>query len=120
MKLEGVGTTNAVNLYLALGCEAIGTFKRRRDAAACIGVTPIKYSSGGTVKLGSIGKYTKNIILRSQLICDAVATIRHVVNQEAKTQKDIWLKALVERRGKKCVAVALANKTIRTAFAMLT
>ncbi len=49
-----------------------------------------------------------------------MAKIRHVVKREAKTQKDVWLKALVERRGKKCAAVALANKTIRTAYAMLT
>ncbi len=26
---------------------------------------------------------------------------------------------LIERKGKKCAAVALANKTVRTAFAML-
>ncbi len=32
---------------------------------------------------------------------------------------DVWLKGLVERRGKKCAAVALANKTVRTAYAML-
>jgi len=49
-----------------------------------------------------------------------MATIRHIVKREAKTQKEVWLKALVERRGKKCAAVALANKTVRTAFAMLT
>ena len=49
-----------------------------------------------------------------------MATIRHVVKREAKTKKDVWLKALIERRGKKCAAVALANKTVRTAFAMLT
>jgi hypothetical protein len=72
------------------------------------------------VKAGTIGKYTKNSLLRSQLICGAMATIRHVVKREAKTQKDVWLKALVERRGKKCAAVALANKTVRTAYAMLT
>jgi len=36
------------------------------------------------------------------------------------TKKDVWIQALVERRGKECAAVALANKTVRTAFAMLT
>jgi transposase len=120
LKLEGVGTVNAINLYLAIGCAEIGTFSKGRDVSACIGVTPIQYSSGGTVKLGSIGKYTKNSLLRSQLICGAMATIRHVVKREAKTQKDVWLKALVARRGKKCATVALANKTVRTAYAMLT
>jgi len=31
-----------------------------------------------------------------------------------------WIQALVARRGKRCAAVALANKTLRTAFVMLT
>jgi hypothetical protein len=31
----------------------------------------------------------------------------------------MWLMGVMERKGKKCVAAALANKTVRTAFAML-
>ncbi len=120
MKLEGVGAMNAINLYIALGCAEIGTFSKGKDASACIGLTPIQHSSGGMVKLGSIGKFTKNSILRSQLICGATAAVQHAVKRKAKTQKDAWIQGLVERRGKKCAAVALANKTVRTAFAMLT
>ncbi len=120
LKLEGVGPMNAINLYLALGCWDIGVFNKGKDASACIGLTPIQHSSGGLVKLGSIGKHSKNSMLRSQLICGAMAAVTQAVNREAKTKKDVWLKGLVERRGKKCAAVALANKTVRTAFAMLT
>ncbi|NNG45130.1 IS110 family transposase [Pseudoalteromonas sp. NEC-BIFX-2020_002] len=119
MRLEGVGAMNAINLYIALGCSEIGTFSKGKDAAACIGVTPIQHSSGGTVALGSIGK-SKNSILRSQLICGATAVVQHAVKRKAKTKKDLWIQGLVERRGKKCAAVALANKTVRTAFSMLT
>lgn len=118
MKLEGVGAMNAINLYIALGCADIGYFSKGKDAAACIGVTPIQHSSGGTVTLGTIGK-SKNSILRSQLICGATAAVQHAVKRKAKTKKDLWIQGLVERRGKKCAAVALANKTVRTAFAML-
>lgn len=85
LKLEGVGMTNAVNLYFALGFAEIGKFKRGRDTAVCIGFTPIQKSSGEKVKLGLIGKYTKNSILKSQLIYGAMATICHVVKGEAKT-----------------------------------
>ena len=120
LKLEGVGTMNAINLYLALGCAELGVFNKGKDASACIGLTPIQHSSGGVVKLGSIGKHCKNSILRSQLVCGAMAAVSQVVKREAKTKKDVWIKGLVERRGKKCAAVALANKTVRTAFAMLT
>jgi transposase len=120
LKLEGVGTMNAINLYLALGCAELGEFTKGKYASACIGLTPIQHSSGGGVKLGSIGKHCKNSILRSQLVCGAMAAVSQAVKREAKTKKDVWIKGLVERRGKKCAAVALANKTVRTAFAMLT
>jgi len=120
LKLEGVGTLNAINLYIALGCAELGVFEKGKEASACIGLTPIQYSSGGKAKLGSIGKYVKNSVLRSQLITGAMSAVSHAVKREAKTQKDVWIKGLVSRRGKKCAAVALANKTVRTAYAMLT
>ncbi|CAK2518464.1 transposase [Vibrio crassostreae] len=120
LKIEGVGTLNAINLYIALGCAEIGSFTKGKDAAACIGLTPIQHSSGGKSKIGSIGRRTKNTILRSQLITGAMSIVNHLGNRTAKTKKEIWLKALIERRGKKCAAVALANKNVRTAFALLT
>jgi hypothetical protein len=71
-------------------------------------------------KLGTIGKQCRNSMLRAQLIGGAMSVVRQIVKREAKTKKEMWLKALAERRGNKCAAVALANKTVRTAFAMLT
>ena len=120
LQLEGVGPINAVNLYIALGCAELGTFNKGKNASACIGLTPIQHSSGGKVILGTIGKKSKNSLLRSQLITGAMAVVVQVGKREARTQKEVWLKALIERRGKKCAAVALANKTVRTALAMLT
>lgn len=119
LKLEGVGVINAVNLYVALGCADLGSFHKGKDASACIGLTPIQHTSGGKVKHGSIGRYVKNSLLRSQLITGAMAAVTQVCKREAVTQKDLWLQQLVARRGKKVAAVALANKTVRTAFAML-
>ena len=120
LALEGVGPMNAINLYISLGCSEIGLFKKGRDAAACIGVTPIQHSSGGKVKLGSVGKYVKNNNIRSCLVSGAMAAVNQATRRKAKTKKDLWIQQLVERRGKRCAAVALANKTVRTAFAMLT
>ena len=118
MKLEGVSTLNAVNLYLLLGTDDTVVFQSGREAAACMGVTPRQYSSGGTIKLGSIGK-VKNTLARSYLISGAMSVVRQVIHREAKTTKERWLKELIERRGNKCAAVALANKTVRTAYALL-
>ena len=118
LKIEGIGKLNAIHLYVGLSTDELGQFKVGKDAAACIGLTPLQHSSGGKVKLGSIGK-RKNTSLRSLLITGAMSVVQQVVKREPKTKKEAWLKALIERRGKKCAAVALANKNVRTAFALL-
>ncbi len=120
LALEGVSTINAVNLYIALGCGEAGSFVTGRDASACIGLTPLQHSSGGKTKIGSINKRVRNIALRSYLVSGAMAVIIQLDKRDPRTKKESWLKQLMERRGKKCAAVALANKTVRTAFAMLT
>lgn len=119
MKLEGVGIINAINLYITFSTSELGIFKDGKAAAACIGLTPLQHSSGGKTKLGSIGKQVKNSMLRSQLVTGAFTYINQVSRREARSQKDVLLQSLIERRGKKCASVALANKTVRTAFAML-
>jgi len=118
LKIEGIGKLNAIHLYIGLSTDELGQFKAGKDAAACIGLTPLQHSSGGKVKLGTIGR-RKNTSLRSLLITGAMSVVQQVVKREAKTSKEVWLKALIERRGKKCAAVALANKNVRTAFALL-
>jgi len=65
LKLEGVITVNAVKLCITLGCAELGSFSKGKNASACIGLTPLTYSSGGQTKIGSIGKYVKNGALRS-------------------------------------------------------
>jgi transposase len=117
MKIEGVGIINALGLYIEMGDAT--HFKNGRSAAACIGVTPKQHSSGGKVKLGSIGKYCGNQRLRSSLITGAHSVIQAIEKRGVRNEKERWLKNIVERRGKGRAAVALANKTVRTAWAML-
>lgn len=118
--LEGVSVINAVNLYIELGCGDAGFFRTGQDASACIGLTPLQHSTGGKARIGSISKRVKNSSLRSYLVSGAMAVVNQVSRREPRTAKEQWLKQLIERRGKRCAAVALANKTVRTAFAMLT
>ena len=120
IKLEGVGPINAINLYLAIGCSDSAIYTQGKDVSACIGLTPVQHSSGGKTKLGGISNNVRNRIMRSQLVTGAFTFVNSISKKEAKTEKEIWLKNLIERRGKKCAAVALANKTVRTAFSMLT
>ena len=66
-----------------------------------------------------ISKHIANKGLRANLIQGALAKAKVVAKKEPDTPKDVWLKALIERRGLRRAAVALANKTVRTAWAML-
>jgi transposase len=117
MQLEGVGPMNALGLYVALGDGS--SFKNGRCAAACIGVTPKQSSSGGVVHMKGIGKKTGCKRLRSSLIQGAQAVISALDKRPPRTEKERWLRSMIERRGRGRAAVALANKTVRTAWAML-
>ena len=57
--------------------------------------------------------------LRSSLIIGAWAAVRQLMKREPRTEKERWLKQLIERRGPGRAVVALVNKNIRTAWAML-
>lgn len=59
-------------------------------------------------------------MLRSQLVTGAFTFVNSLARKEPKTEKERWLKSLIDRKGKKCASVALANKTVRTAFSMIT
>ncbi len=117
LALEGVGPKNAAALYAELGNGS--HFNNGRNAAACIGLTPKQHSSGGQVTLGGIGRHCGNQRLRSTLITGAHSMIQALSRRSAKTVKEQWIVDLVARRGKGRAAVALANKNVRTAWAML-
>ena len=118
LQLESVGPVNALGLYLALGPSG-NSFKNGREASACIGATPKQYSTGDTVTMGGISKTNTNKRLLSNLIQGARSVIQQVNKRDPRNAKEAWLKQLIERRGEGRAAVALANKTIRVAWAML-
>lgn len=117
LALEGVAEKNAIGLYVAIGGG--DQFRNGREASACIGVTPKQHSSGGEVHMKGIGKFKGNQRLRSSLILGARSVVNKLSKREPRTAKERWLKELIERRGPGRAAVALANKTVRTAWAML-
>lgn len=118
MALEGVGPVNALSLFLTLG-EKGQSFSHGREASACIGLTPKQYSTGGITIMGGIGKKAGNKRLRSNLIQGALAVVQVVDKRTPKNTKEQWLKNLIELKGTRRAAVALANKTVRTAWAIL-
>jgi transposase len=91
-------------------------FRSGRDLAAWIGLVPRQNSTGGKERLGKISK-AGNRYLRRLLVVGALSVIRRA-KQVGYTRRP-WLSKLLERRSTKVAAIALANKTARTAWAMM-
>jgi len=116
-ELEGVGIVGSNLLYATIGTGQ--AFKNGREASACIGVTPKQYSSGGKVIIKGIGR-AGNTRLRSVLIQGARSVVHKLKTpQSAKTDTQRWLWGIIQRSGYGQAAVALANKNVRIAWAML-
>lgn len=114
--LEGVGPIGSVLLFATLGTGV--AFVNGREFSAYLGLTPKQYSSGGKVNLVGISRGVANKRLRAILIQGARAYVHKM--KVPRTTKDQWLWTLIKRSGYGKAAVALANKNVRTAWAMLT
>ena len=90
-------------------------FRSGPDFAAWIGLVPRQDSTGGKQKLGPISKQGDQY-LRRILIVGAISVLRRALQNPGKYP---WLTQLLARRPFKVVAVALANKMARTAWALM-
>lgn len=116
MELEGVGEVCSAMLYASIG-NGKG-FKNGREASVYMGLTPRQHSSGGKTHMMGINKGGGNRELRAALYQGALSIISRLPN-EPRTVKQAWLLELVKRAGVKRACIALANKTVRTAWALL-
>jgi len=90
-------------------------FCRGRDFAAWLGLTPRQHSTGGKDILGRMSKMGQRDI-RRLLITGAMAVVRWAVRRGTT---DPWLAQMLKRKPRMLVAVALANKMARIAWALL-
>ncbi len=116
LALDGVRPIGAVLLFATLGTGE--TFANGRQFYAYLGLTPKQFGSGGKVNLVGISRQVANKRLRAVLIQGARAYVYRL--KEPKTSQHRWLKALIERAGTGKASAALANKNVRTAWALLT
>lgn len=112
--LRGVGPLTATALAIALGDGS--AFKRGRDFAASIGLTPRQHSTGGRDRLLGISKRGDGY-LRTLLIHGARTVLRHADKHDDNLSR--WAQDLAARRHPNVAAVALANKTARMAWAII-
>jgi transposase len=112
--IPGIGVLGASAIVATLPDASI--FKTGRDFAAWIGIVSREDSTGGKQRLGPISKQGDRY-LRRILIVGAFAVLRQA---RAHPERYPWLTQLLARKPAKVAAVALANKTARIAWAVLT
>jgi transposase len=113
-QLRGVGPLIATALVAAVGNAE--QFANGRQMAASLGLTPKQHSSGGKDRLLGISK-RGDAYLRSILIHGARSVIRTAKHKDDRLSQ--WVMSLAARRHPNVAAAALANKTVRIAWAML-
>ena len=109
-EIPGVGLLTATAVVSAMGDPA--AFRSGREFAAWLGLVPRHKGTGGRVRLLGISKHGDKY-LRTLLIHGA-----RVVLSRAKAPPE-WAMRLAARRPPNVVTVTLANKTVRTIWALL-
>jgi transposase len=111
--IPGIGVIGASAIAATVADPTV--FRSGRDFAAWIGLVPRQDSTGGKQKLGPISKQGDRY-LRRILVVGAHSVLRRA---KQNPEKYLWLTQLLARRPFKVVAVALANKMARMAWALL-
>ena len=106
--IPGVGPVTALTLAIEVDPAA---FESGRHLAAWAGLTPREHSTGGKQRMGGISR-AGNERLRVLLVTGATSVIKAAMRPGSALMTD-WLRALLQRKPRKVVAVALANKMAR-------
>ncbi len=108
MTIPGIGSISAMAIQAF--APPMESFRRGRDFSAWLGLVPRQNSTGGKPRLGKISKMGQRDV-RRLLITGAMAVVRWAARRGAPAGS--WLARML-------VAVALANRMARTAWALMT
>lgn len=115
LTMPGIGPIGA--MAIATFAPPMQSFKRGRDFAAWLGLVPRQHSTGGKQVLGKTSKMGQRDI-RRLLITGAMAVVSWAVRHGAP--QGSWLERMLAKKPRMLVAIALANRMARAAWAMLT
>lgn len=113
--IPGIGFITAS--AIAASVPDAGYFQSGREFAAWLGLTPQQNSSGDKTRIGKISKKGDKYI-REMLVVGATSILYRA--RAGKTPAADWINALEARRAPRLVTVAIANKTARIAWAVMT
>jgi len=109
--IPGIGPITATAISATVPDAA--AFRSGREFAAWLGLVPRQNGTGGKVRLGGISKRGDRYIRR--LLVGGAMTILMRKAERAT----LWVRSLATRKRHKVVAVALANKMARMAWAIM-
>jgi transposase len=110
--IPGIGPLAATAIAATVPDPA--AFRGGREFAAWLGLVPRQNSTGGKARLGRISRQG-DAYIRRLLVIGAQSVLR--CSKAARS--DPWLQRLLAKRPRLVVAVALANKTARIAWAVM-
>ena len=113
-KLRGVGPMTSTAMIATVGDAR--QYRKSRQMAASIGITPRQHSSGDKHRLLGISK-RGDVYLRMLMIHGARAVVARAKHKDDQLSR--WVTEIAKRRHPNVAAVALANKYARMAWAML-
>jgi transposase len=111
--IPGIGVIGATAITATVTDPS--AFETGRDLAAWIGLVPRQNSTGGKEKLGGISKQGDRY-LRRLLVVGATSVVRQA---RLHPEKYPWITKLLAKKPAKVVAIAVANKTARIAWAIM-
>ncbi len=110
--IPGIGPLAATAIAATVPDPAV--FRSGREFAAWLGLVPRQHSTGGKTRLGRTSRQG-DAYLRRLLVIGAQSALW--CSKATKTNP--WIQALLTKRPRLVVAVALANKTARIAWALM-
>lgn len=110
--IPGIGPVTATAITATVPDASV--FSSGRQFSAWLGLVPGQHSSGGKQRLGKISKRGDGY-LRRLLVTGATAALE----RSKPTRAHTWAQDMLKRHPKKLVAVALANKMARIAWALM-
>ncbi len=112
--IPGIGPITASAIVATVGSGA--QFRSGRDLAAWLGLTPINKSTGGKERLGRISKMGDRYI-RRLMVVGMTSRIKQI--KSTPERFDPWFADILQRKPAKLAAIAMANKTARIIWAVL-
>jgi transposase len=111
-KIPGIGPVIATAIVSTVADAS--SFRSGREFAAWLGLVPRQKSTGGKQRLGRI-THQGDAYIRRLLIIGAQSALE----RSKEIRENAWAQSLLRRCPRLKVAVALANKTARTAWALM-